>query len=70
MSNKAPTTDEAFAMLMTSDYYWSFTGLSHQHKRVMRVRWRKDQVSAEKKEELLEKAGFCIKQEKLWQLPE
>ncbi|OIN59810.1 hypothetical protein [Arsenicibacter rosenii] len=69
---KELTTNLAFARLIESPYYWSLTGLDKGLRRYYRCQLRsgKKKISIEKKEELLEKAGFSVRQEKTWDWPE
>lgn len=63
-------THLAFETLVNSAYYWSLTGLPFVSRRQFANSLRTGKgVSLDKKEALLEQAGFSVKQEKLWNLP-
>ena len=68
---KEVSTNDAFEHLVNSPYYWSLTGLSKEVARYYRsvLKTGNKPISTDKKEELLEKAGFTVKQEKTWNLP-
>ena len=70
MANSDTTTEAGFKLLLESDYYWSKTEESSAMRRSYRKRLNDGSLlSVKKMEELLEKAGFTVKQEKLWNLP-
>lgn len=75
MNSEGLSTHQAFEQLVNSDYYWSLTGLpsgqrrqySHQLRHPTKGKpWA---ISLDKKEEMLKKAGFKVKQEKIWLEP-
>lgn len=71
MAKNLPTTDEAFRLILDSDYYWSLTGLDKSVRRNYRHLINSGRgVTIDKKEEMLKKAQFSVEHEKTWNLPE
>ena len=63
-------TPEAFELLVNSPYFWSLTGESNNLRRQFSSMLRNGKgISLEKKEEMLTKAGFGLKQRTIWYVP-
>ena len=60
------TTDIAFQKLLDSEYLWMTTGETKAKRRWYKHRFVKGELSEEKKNELLKKAGFHIAVERQW----
>ena len=61
------TTREAFAQLMRQRGWHKDLGISDNTAWSAHNNFKKGAISIEKMEEILEKAGFTVKQEKLWE---
>lgn len=62
------TTKEAFEKLIGERGWYTALGLGDSTARSYAKRFRDNKLPAEKIEEILEKAGYQVKQEKLWTL--
>lgn len=62
------TTKEAFEKLIGERGWYTALGLGDSTARSYAKRFRENKLPAEKIEEILEKAGFKVKQEKLWEM--
>lgn len=70
MANDEYNTNRAIETLLNNPYYWSLTGLpTNQRRQFANMLKNGKGISLDKKEQLLEKAGFTVKQEKIWNLP-
>lgn len=61
------TTKEAFAQLVSQRGWHNDLGISDNTAWSANKNFKIGKLSIERMEELLEKAGFTVKQEKLWQ---
>lgn len=66
------STRKAFELLLSEDYYWARTGLSGGQRRYYRsvLKTGNKPVTLDKMHELLELAGFTIKTEIVWSVPQ
>ena len=66
------STLKAFELLVTVDYYWALTGLPKTKRDYYRSVFKSGSkpITLDKMEELLALAGFSVKQEKVWNVPE
>ena len=63
------TTREAFKHLISErGFYKKVEGLSESNARQIRKNFQEGKITIDKMEEILEKAGFKVKQEKLWEI--
>ncbi|QIP14739.1 hypothetical protein G8759_20020 [Spirosoma aureum] len=70
MASSEKTTHDAFDILVNDPYYWSLTGLPTADRRQAAFMLKNGKgITLDRKEALLEKAGFLVKQEKIWILP-
>ncbi|GAB3550557.1 hypothetical protein [Spirosoma fluminis] len=70
MAKDEKGTHDAFEILVNSPYYWSLTGESNNLRRQFSSMLKNGKgISLDKKEDMLAKAGFTVKQEKIWKLP-
>lgn len=60
------TTKQAFEELINERAWYANLGLGDSTARSYAKRFRENKLPIEKIEEILEKAGYQVKQEKLW----
>ncbi len=65
-------TRKAFEILLSEDYYWALTGLPKEKQWYYRSAFRsgKKPVTIDKMQELLELAGFTVKTDIVWNIPQ
>lgn len=61
------TTKEAFEQLIHTRAWYKDLGISEPAAGALKNNFAKGKVTIDKMEEVLLKAGFTVKQEKLWQ---
>lgn len=66
MNMKGLTTHKAFASLISNRGWWRSCGISEVKATNYKTRFKNEQLSISKIEEILEKAGASVVQEKLW----
>lgn len=61
------TTREAFEQLINKRAWYTDLEITEVTASALKSNFKKDKVTLDKMEEILTKAGFTVKQEKLWQ---
>lgn len=61
---------KAFRQLTAPQMWYEKCGLTKLHAAMIKMRYKKGQVSEDKMRELLKKSGFKIIQEEVWKRPE
>lgn len=66
------STRKAFELLLSEDYYWARTGLTKDMRRYYRsiLKTGNKPITLDKMQELLQLAGFEIKTEIVWSVPQ